>query len=190
MVRLAALGAIVAGPAFLVGVATEAPAVTAIASILYAIALIGLQVSQGRFCSLQQRIGFGSMLAGLALILGGAVLAAVSGNHASSLVHELAWLALPWGFHVVLPLGLLAYAAGSRHSGVLPGWMKAWLVVMGVAGALTVVMTALVWTSVVVPDRLLPVLAAVGLPFLLSWSVIGVGMLLIGGRWSVPRAVR
>lgn len=183
VLRFGAFAAIAAAPLFLVSQATEHTAFGAASTVLFALGLIALQAIQGGFWSTKQVIGFGVTMAGFAMMLVGAVLADVSRlTTASPIFDTIAWVALPWGFHVVLPLGLLIYAVGSVRSDVLPTWMKRWLGFMAAAGAVTVVITGLVWSGMASADRLFPLLAMAGAPFLLGWSVIGAGVLAMNKR--------
>ena len=178
-----AFAAIAAGPLFLVSQATGQNALGAASMVLFALGLIALQGIQGRFWSTAQVIGFGVTITGFAMMLVGAVLADVSRlARLSPILDTIAWVALPWGLHVVLPLGLLVYAVGSVQSDVLPAWMKGWLGFMATAGAVTVVITGLVWSGMASNDQLFPLLAMAGVPFLLGWSVIGAGMLAMNRR--------
>ncbi|MDQ3690597.1 MAG: hypothetical protein M3406_11305 [Chloroflexota bacterium] len=182
MLMFGAFAAIAAGPLFLVSQATEQNALGAASMVLFALGLTALQGIQGGFWSTKQVIGFSVMIAGFAMMLLGAVLADVSRLATPSPIDTIAWVALPWGFHVVLPLGLLVYAVGSLQSDVLPAWMKAWLGLMATAGAVTVVITGLVWSGTASTDQLFLLLAMAGVPFLLGWSVIGAGMLAMNKR--------
>lgn len=184
VLRFGALAGVAAAPLFLVSQASERAAFAAGSALLFGFGLIALQGIQGRFWSTKQVIGFGVTMAGFAMMLVGAVLAELSAllTAGHPILDTVAWVALPWGLHVVLPLGLLIYAVGSLRSDALPTWMKRWLGFMAAAGGVTVVITLLVWSGMALADRLFMLLAVAGLPFLLGWSVIGGGILLMVKR--------